>query len=73
MNVESMYDNVGHELYGNAWTPGNVYARTPTVDCFERVHYQFFFQLDGHVTGENDRSIYTTFTMLELNGVDLFG
>lgn len=52
--VNAVYDNVGHILYGDAWTTCYVDARSSTVDCFERVHDQFFLESDGHVALEDD-------------------
>lgn len=52
--VQTMNDNVGHKLDGDAWPTSNVHAGSSTVDGLERVHDQLFLQLDCHVTLEDD-------------------
>ena len=54
MNIYTMNDNVGHILYSDAWTSSNVHISSSSVDCFERVHDQFFLEPDHHVTSESD-------------------
>lgn len=54
MDVESMYDNVGHILYSNACSTCNMDASTPAIDGLEGVHYQLFLQLDNHIPRKDD-------------------
>lgn len=54
MYVYAMYDDVGGIMNGNAWPPGNVNTRTPTIDRLERVHDQLLPQLNYHVSLENN-------------------
>lgn len=54
VDVESMYDNVGHVLDGNAWPTGNVHARSSAVEGLERVHDQLLLEPNRHVALEND-------------------
>lgn len=51
--VYPMYDYVCRVVDLYAWPTCHVYARPTSVDCFVRVHHQFFFQLDYHVPFED--------------------
>lgn len=52
--VDSMDDDVGDVMYGDAWSISNVNTCTSTVYGLERVHDQLLLQLDHHVPLEND-------------------
>ena len=54
MDVESMYDNVGHKLYSNAWSTCNVNTSSPAINGLEGVHDQLFLQLNHHVPSKDD-------------------
>lgn len=54
MYVNTMDDDVGHILYGDAWTVSNVHTSAPTINGLEWVHDQFLLQLNDHVTLEYD-------------------
>lgn len=54
MYVDPMYDNISHELDGNAWPIGDVNVCSPAVDRLVRIHDQLFFQPDHHVMLEDD-------------------
>ena len=59
MDVNPVNDNVGHILYRNARTVGNVDIGTSAVDCLAvdclvTVHDKLFFELDDPVSLKND-------------------
>jgi hypothetical protein len=54
MDVNPVNDNVGHMLYRNAGTVGNVDIGSSAVNCLVTVHEELFFELDDHVPLKND-------------------
>lgn len=54
MDVNPVNDNVGHVLYRDAGTVGNVDIGSSAVDCLVTVHEELFFELDDHVSLKND-------------------
>ena len=54
MDVKPMDDDVAHELRGDARSARDVHGNAAPIDRLERVHQQFFLELDGHVASEDD-------------------
>lgn len=54
VDVQTMDDDIRHVLNSNARPAGDVYIGSSAVDGLERVHHELLFQLNGHVTFEDD-------------------
>lgn len=54
MDMDTMDDDIGDELDGNAGTKGNVDIGATTIDGLEAVHDEFLLEGDHHVPLEHD-------------------
>lgn len=43
MNMETVNNNIGHKLDGNACTVCYVYVSATSIDCFKTVHNKLLF------------------------------
>lgn len=54
MDMNPMDDNVGHVLDRDTRPTRDVYGSSTTIDGFERVHDELFFEPNRHVSLEDD-------------------
>lgn len=54
MDMDTMDDDIGDELDGNAGTKGNVDIGATTIDGLEAVHDEFLLEGNHHVPLEHD-------------------
>lgn len=54
VDVDTVDNDVGHVLDGDARAAGNVNIRSTAVYGLERVHDKLFFKIYDHITREND-------------------
>ena len=54
VDVNTMNYNVGNILYGNAGSTSNVHICSSPINGFKRIHHELLFELDDHVTLEDD-------------------
>jgi len=54
MDVDAVDDDVCHKLNRDASSISYVDIDSTPINCFEAVHYEFFLQLDHHVTLEHN-------------------